>query len=591
MKKMMKFTSLQRMFSFVMVLALTTFALSSCRDDEPDPGPQSNLVTDVVANDGRFSTLLAALNQAGLTSALAGSGPFTVFAPTDEAFAAYLSANNLTPQELLGSPALADILRYHVISGASVTSGQLTNGGVETLNGAEVFVNVNSGVVLNGNIRVTSADITTDNGVIHIIDNVLIPPTDNIAALAAGNANLSRLVGLLQQFELVDALSGAGPFTVFAPTNAAFDAIESVLPTLSDAEIRDILLYHVVGARAFSVDLTAGPLQTLNVRKRIDVAVSGNAVTLNGSANVATANILATNGVVHVVNEVLLPRRTVVDVALYNPNFSSLVAALTKANLVGALDEGTNLTVFAPTNTAFNAAITSLGFSGVDDPTLTAEILTPILTYHVLGLDAPATSSMLVDNKFYPTLNGGGIQFRANGLNLRDARGRDIPLVADLLNLEESNGVVHVINGVLLPPNQTIVEIALAQDPEFTTLVSLLQRAELVETLSGQGPFTVFAPTNQAFTDLGIDPDDLTDEQLTNILLYHVTAGRVFSTDLTNGQQVRSLFGENDFTININGNVTITDGNADSPDAGVVSTDIQGTNGIIHVINRVILPQ
>ena len=582
----------RRLLNFLfLVLAIS---IVSCDDDDDndngDDMEPMNTIADVVSDDDRFTTLLAALDEADLVSTFSGTASYTVFAPTDEAFQAYLDANDLTAEELLNSDALADILQYHVVSG-EVTSTSLSNGGVETLLGENIYVNINSGVVINGVATVTEADVSTSNGVIHVIDNVLEPAAGSITEIAAANDNFSTLVSLLQEYGLDEALNGDGSYTVFAPTNEAFEKISDVIPTLSDAEIEDILKFHVIPARAFSSDLASQDYATLNTRKDLNVDLSSGIV-INGTEEVdpANANINATNGVIHVIDDVLLPEKTVVDIAFYNPDFSLLVEALTKADLVETLDEGENLTIFAPTNTALEAALGELGFSSLEE--VPAEALVPILTYHVLGGEVPLLSTDLTDETYYTTLNGAAIKFDADMLNLIDANNQEIPLNADLLDLEESNGVVHVINGVLLPPSETVVDIAVAQDPEFTTLVSLLQRVGLDTTLaSTDSQFTVFAPTNQAFEDLGVDPETLTDEQLTNILLYHVVDGRVYSSDLMEGE-VYTLLTDAAFTVNINGSVSITDNSETTTEnATVVTTDIQGTNGVIHIIDKVILPE
>ncbi|WP_083925245.1 fasciclin domain-containing protein [Flexithrix dorotheae] len=588
MKKQNLFNMLNTFKHFIPFIILALVIIACDDDDDPMEEPPKTLITTVVAEDDRFTTLLAAVDQAGLVSTLSGDGPFTVFAPTNAAFEAYLTAKGITADELLNSPDLKKILQYHVVSG-NVRSTDLSNGEVTTLSGP-AYVNVNNGVTINGISTVTQADVITENGVIHVIDAVLEPASQSITEIAAGNSNFSTLVSLLQQYDLVDALSGDGPFTVFAPTNEAFEKISDALATKSDAEIADILKFHVVPGRAFSSDLVSQDYPTLNTRRPLSVDLS-NGIVVNGTEEVspANANVFATNGVIHIIDDVLLPKQTVVDVAVYNENFSSLVAALTKAGLVETLDNAENLTVFAPTNDAFAAALQALGFSSLDD--VPVEALTPILTYHVLGLDAPALSTDLVDGSFYTTLNGAAIKFDAGNLDLIDANDNMIGLNADLLDLETSNGVVHVINGVLLPPSQNVVEIAVGSDPEFTTLVSLITRVGLQEALSStEDAFTVFAPTNQAFEDLGIDPSTLTDEQVTDILLYHVLDGKVFSSQITNGLEAETKLADAKFTINVNGNVTITDGNTDSPDATITATDIQGTNGVIHIIDKVILP-
>ncbi len=544
-------------------------------------------IAEIVTEDDRFATLLAAVGEAELVALLDGEGPFTVFAPTDEAFAAYLEKTGLTAEQLLASDQLAAILQYHVVP-AAVLSTDLSNGPVATAGGDNVYINIDNGVVINGISTVIDPDISAYNGVIHVINTVLEPATGTVTSIAAGNENFSTLVSLLQQFGLDAALDGEGPFTVFAPTDEAFEKIADVVPTLSDAELEDILKFHVIPARAFSSDLMTQDYTTLNARKPLSVDLS-QGILINGVEEVmaANANINASNGVIHVIDDVLLPKRTVVDVALYNENFSSLVAALTKANLVTTLDTLDNITVFAPTNDAFDALLASLETT-LDD--LTPEALAPILTHHVIAGEAPLLSGDLMNGKFYPTVNGAAIKFNAEGLTFTDGSGNDAALNGDLLNLEESNGVVHVLNDVLVPPASSVAQIAIDQDPEFTTLVSLLVRVGLDATLSGEGNFTVFAPTNQAFTDLGIDPASLSDEAVTDILLYHVVDGRVFSSDLMAGA-VTTLSNDSTFTVNLGETVTITDNSASTPDdATVTATDIQGNNGVIHIIDKVILP-
>jgi|GEM_PF-288909 len=553
-------------------------------DDVLIPPPS---IAEIVTDDERFATLLAAVGEAELAALLDSEGPFTVFAPTDEAFAAYLEKTGLTAEQLLASDQLAAILQYHVVP-AAVLSTDLSNGAVATAGGDSVFINIDNGVVINGISTVIDPDISAYNGVIHVINTVLEPAAGTVTSIAAGNENFSTLVSLLQQFGLDAALDGDGPFTVFAPTNEAFDKIADVVPTLSDAELEDILKFHVIPARAFSSDLMTQDYTTLNARKPLSVDLT-QGILINGTEEVlaANANINASNGVIHVIDDVLLPTRTVVDVALYNENFSSLVAALVKADLVTTLDTLDNITVFAPTNDAFDALLASLETT-LDD--LTPEALAPILTHHVIAGEAPLLSGDLMDGKFYPTVNGAAIRFNADGLTFTDGSGNEAALNAELLNLEESNGVVHVLNDVLVPPASSVAQVAIDQDPEFTTLVSLLVRVGLDATLSGEGDFTVFAPTNQAFTDLGVDTETLTDEQVTDILLYHVVGGRVFSSDLVAGP-VTTLSNDSTFTVNLGETVTITDNSeATTEDATVTATDIQGNNGVIHIIDKVILP-
>jgi transforming growth factor-beta-induced protein len=280
-----------------------------------------------------------------------------------------------------------------------------------------------------------------------------VPSTQkSIVEIATSDANFSILVDALTKADLVNALSGDGPFTVFAPTNDAFEMLFETLGVngiedLSAEALTPILLYHVVGAKAMSSDLSTGYYETLSAatpdNKGIVIyAMVDGGVMINNSTNVITADIEATNGVVHVIDEVILPP-TVVDIAIQNENFSTLVAAVAKAGLVDALKAEGPFTVFAPTNAAFDAAFTALGISGLDD--LTAEALTPILLYHVVPDNVLASE---VSAGMVPTLNTDSnitISVSDAGVML-DGTSKVVAT-----DVQGSNGVIHAIDGVILP--------------------------------------------------------------------------------------------------------------------------------------------
>jgi uncharacterized surface protein with fasciclin (FAS1) repeats len=265
--------------------------------------PEAGLpdIVDTAVAAGSFTELARALTSAELVDDLKGAGPFTVFAPTDAAFAAFETAN---PGVLAGlSPAeLVEILTYHVVAGAAVESGDLKDGQVvTTLSGSPALIDTTGGVKIN-DANVTTADIAASNGVIHVIDEIILPPADDIVATAIAAGNFTSLAAALTDRGLVDDLQGEGPFTVFAPTDAAFAALPAVP---SGDALRDVLLYHVVSGAVGSGDLVAGSVPTLLSGKSLTVDLSSG-VKIDES-NVTTANILAKNGVIHVVDAVLVP--------------------------------------------------------------------------------------------------------------------------------------------------------------------------------------------------------------------------------------------------------------------------------------------
>ncbi|GAB2617962.1 fasciclin domain-containing protein [Belliella aquatica] len=299
------------------------FGLVACNDDDDTPMIETNTIVDVASGNANFSTLVAAVDRADLVATLSSPGPFTVFAPTNEAFGSFLDANGLTADQLLANPDLADILTYHVVSG-SVGSSDVAAGRVNTVEGSPFYVSVDPDqrIWINGSAEITQTDIAASNGIIHVLDKVIVAPTQNIAEIATGFANsdepqFTQLVAALVRADLVDAFMGGidDNFTVFAPTDAAFEALYDALGPdvngIDDIEIgllTNVLRYHVVPeTRAFSQDLTEGAsLPTLLAGSNLTVDLAN--LQINESGLVTNLlNVHATNGVIHVIDSVLLP--------------------------------------------------------------------------------------------------------------------------------------------------------------------------------------------------------------------------------------------------------------------------------------------
>lgn len=246
-----------------------------------------------------FRTLLTALVKTRLIGTVAKER-LTVLAPTDAAFREL----GITPGNVGQVENLKEILLYHVFGG-EVYSYDLVPGFAETLNGASVQVSLDGGVFFN-DAEVKKADVRALNGVIHIIDKVLLPPTEDIVekAVSYNPDEFNTLVQAVIQAELVDVLKSEGPFTVFAPTDAAFAALGVDLSSLSKDDLVNILLYHVVPGTFFSTDLTNGDVTTAN-GETVSISL-GAGVKVNDS-NVIIANVQTTNGVIHVIDKVLIP--------------------------------------------------------------------------------------------------------------------------------------------------------------------------------------------------------------------------------------------------------------------------------------------
>jgi transforming growth factor-beta-induced protein len=304
---------MKKILSLMMALTLLTFSFPSNADDHD--------IVDIAVGNPDFSILVTALGEAGLVEALQGDGPFTVFAPTDAAFAQLLADLNITAADLLGHPDLSKVLLYHVVSG-KVMSTDLSDGMMPpTLNGNTIEIGTIGGVTVN-QANVITADIEAANGVIHVIDSVIVPPDfmleqptmmedkPDIVDIALSDPSFSMLVMLLQEAQLVGALQGDGPFTVFAPTNDAFVELVTALDItpeelMAQPGLADVLLYHVVSGKVMSTDLSDGlEAPTLNGDTIIFDLSSG---VMADQANVTAADIEAANGVVHVIDSVLIP--------------------------------------------------------------------------------------------------------------------------------------------------------------------------------------------------------------------------------------------------------------------------------------------
>ncbi|MBQ0909931.1 fasciclin domain-containing protein [Flavobacterium sp. F-328] len=315
MKNAIKFKSL------LMIALLAIFSVSCDNDD--DKAVADETITGLAVKSPNLSILVQALTRANLATTLQGSGSFTVFAPTDAAFTAFLQANNFANINQVPQDVLTRILLNHVVSG-NFRAANLQTGYIKTLatsatsgnNTMSMFVNTASGVRLNGVASVTTPDVVASNGVIHIVDAVINLPT--IVTHATANPNFTSLVGALTgqgQPNFVEILSGTGPFTVFAPTNAAFTSLNTELApggiaSVSAANLTRVLRYHVVSGNVLAASLMAGSVATLETPQSFTVSLTGGAKITdvrNRVANVTATDVQCSNGVIHVLDKVLLP--------------------------------------------------------------------------------------------------------------------------------------------------------------------------------------------------------------------------------------------------------------------------------------------
>ena len=594
----------------LLLITCSIFFIQACNDSD-DEVPVATIV-DVAKANGNLTTLIAALEATGLDETLSDTNStYTVFAPTDAAFA--LLGDDAITSLLNDTDTLINILTYHVINGevSSVAAEAAVGITVEMVNGDSIGISLDGDNLLVKAATVTTMDIETDNGIIHVIDAVLVPPAakgtpmDNIVETAVAAGNFTTLVSMLEATGLDDVLANEdNTFTVFAPTDAAFAMIdEETLGLLLDNPniLASILLQHVVaGVEVDSVDAYAlnGTSVATASQATIDVSINASAdMLLFGGANVISKDIYTSNGVIHVIDAVVFgdvalpePPISLVDVARENGSFTTLVAALEATGLdIVLADTDSTYTVFVPSDAAFE----KLPEGTVAGLLADTETLSDILLYHVLAGYVTSDTAITVaqSNSSLITMENAdnvALSYVDSTLFVNNASVVTTDVMAD-------NGTIHVLDTVLMPPvekgepTQSIVDVTVADD-RFTTLVDALTAANLVDILANEeSTFTVFAPTNDAFDKVdsaALDALLADTEALREVLLQHVITAEVNSVSAysLNGTNVGTASG-NEVGISIDGNT----GSLQFGGANVIITDIYTTNGIIHVIDTVVL--
>jgi len=605
----MRIFSIKTVMSAAFVAA-AALSLAACSDDD-DTGNSSNTtptadasgvaadgsaadggsrapatIADLAVKTADLSTLVTALTAADLVETLKGAGPFTVFAPTNAAFAKIPKAD--LDALLADKEKLKSVLLYHVVA-AKVLAKDVAAGKVETVQGDSITVTVDGGTVKVDGATVTTTDIEASNGIIHLIDTVIMPPKaaepkKDLVDLAVGTKDLSTLVAAVKAADLVDTLKGKGPFTVFAPTNAAFAKIPKadLDKLLADKEaLKAVLLYHVVAAKVLAKDVAAGKVKTAQGAS-LTISIDGSTVKVD-AAKVIKTDIEASNGVVHLIDTVIMPPKAVepkkdlVDLAVGTKDLSTLVAAVKAAGLVDTLKGKGPFTVFAPTNAAF----AKIPKADLDKLLADKEALKAVLLYHVVAAKVLAKDVAAGKVK---TAQGASITISIDGNTVKVDAATVIKT-----DIEASNGVVHLIDTVIMPPKamepkKDLVDLAVGTK-DLSTLVAAVKAADLVATLKSKGPFTVFAPTNAAFAKIPkADLDKLLADKaaLKSVLLYHVVAAKVLAKDVAAGK-VKTAQGAS-LTISIDGSTVKVDA------AKVIKTDIEASNGVVHLIDTVIMP-
>jgi len=443
-----------------------------------------------------------------------------------------------------------------------------------------------------------------------VLEQQLSLDPKNITEIITDNSDLSTLSSALTQVKLDSVLSTTTTYTVFAPNNTAFGTVN--LSGLSDENITNVLLNHVVQTvkADFTSTMTTGYLKSLAsgpegtnlsifTNTTGDIAVNGMGTLVENAVDIG-----ATNGVLHVVDGVLAPP-TVVDHIVANPEFSMLAQAVEKAELIDALNakgDDDLFTVFVPNNTAFEKFMMDVngafGWTSLDD--IPVEVLKEVLLYHVVsGANVIASD---VDGTTQTTMQEESFSI-SEGI-IDDASYDNANFV--LTDVQGINGVIHVVDKVLLPDNvfQSILSATLniverSDDRGFSSFLAAVEKAGMTDALSTT-ELTVFAPNNDAFIGLfattnnfeSLDDFDTPAEieALADLLNYHLYAGALMSSELTDGGTISTVYGD-DITVDLSGdNPRLIPSFTDAIPSAIVNANIGASNGIIHEINRVLVP-
>ncbi len=441
-------------------------------------------------------------------------------------------------------------------------------------------------------------------------DDDLFPKASpkNISELAAENPDLSALFSALERVNLDSVLATSTTFTVLAPKNDAF--VDLDLAAMSDDDLRNFLLNHVKTSVTadFASTITTGYSRTLGVgpdgtNLSVFSNVTADAIRFNDAGSVVNnmKDIGGTNGVIHVVDGVLAPP-TVMDHIAANPNFSSLNAALNRAELVDDLQADGLFTIFAPDNAAFEKFLMDVngafGWSTIED--IPVETLSQVLLSHVVAGENVLASD--ADGTDQTTLQGATLGIA--GAVISDPTYTDATI--NLVDVQGINGVVHGIDKVILPEQvfQSVLSATLnmlerLEDRGFSSFIAALEKAELATSVATEN-FTAFVPNNDAFAALfatienynSLDEFDTPEEIviLQQLLQYHLHAGTLLASELVDGETIATVFGD-EITIDLQGDEPrLRPSIQEAIPSTIVATNVGATNGVIHEINRVLVP-
>ncbi|XP_042270310.1 periostin, osteoblast specific factor b isoform X3 [Thunnus thynnus] len=503
-----------------------------------------------------------------------GSGSYTFFAPSNDAWelvdetvrSALVSNVNIE---------LYNALHYHMANKRLLTK-DLRNGMTVTSMYNDLGLQINhysNGVVTVNCARIIHGNQVATNGIVHVIDRVISSVGSTIQDVLEVDDDLTTLSDVAQKSGLLDKLGEPGHFTLFAPTNEAFESLGSdVLERLqSDKEVLKALLnFHLLNSVQCSEAIMAGSSYETLEGNNIEIGCDGDSLTVNGIKMVLKKDIVTTNGVIHLIDQVLMPDSAKQVMELLGSSQSTFADLVSELGLSATMRPDAEYTLLAPVNAAFNDEVMSMDQS----------LLGIILENHIL-------KNKVVLGELY---NGQQLE-TIGGKFLRVFIYRTAVCIENSCLIrgskEGSNGALHLMRTLLKPAEKTMYEI-LTENGGFKVFLSLIETAGLTDLLKQEGEFTLFAPSDQAFASLSDrDLEFLKSDinALRTILLYHINNGIFIGGGLESGvtNLLKSLQGSNLKVMSANNTVLVNS-------VQVPESDIMATNGVIHFVNQVLYP-
>ncbi|XP_029957372.1 periostin isoform X1 [Salarias fasciatus] len=503
-----------------------------------------------------------------------GKGSFTMFAPSNEAWdqldpevrAALVSNVNVE---------LYNALHFHMVNRRLLTK-DMKDGMTFTSMYNDLGLHINhysNGIVTVNCARIIHGNQVSTNGVVHVIDRVISAVGNTIKDHLEVSDELTSFSTAALASDLMEKLGQPGHFTLFAPTNEAFEKLGPgyLERILEDKEIISALVkYHMLNSVQCAEAIMAGSVYETEEGSTIEIGCDGSSLTVNGIKMVLKKDIVASNGVIHLIDQVLVPNSAKEVMELVGESQTTFSDMMSELGLAAALGPKTEYTLLAPVNNVFTDEVMSTDQS----------LLRYILENHILKLKV--TLSELYNGQLLETLAGKLLRvfiYRTavcieNSCMLRGSK-------------EGSNGALHVMNTLIKPAEKTMYELLVA-DGRFKIFLSLMETAGLDETLKQEGSYTIFAPTDDAFDGLNSDDFDLLKSDinaLRTILLYHLSNGIFINGGLQGGvtNLLKTLQGNNLQVLSVNNSIHVN--SVDVPDS-----DLMATNGVIHVVKNVLYP-